>query len=130
MPRSDPDLRLRALISLIGSSDLLSRNPAIADQRVNGAHARRQPDVGQSTAHRRQDNDTPWLTLKEACDYARLSDSQIRRYVKSGQLPAYSVGHGWRFNCADIDEFLLSSPGSVRKGPSRPNLLLPEPKSG
>jgi hypothetical protein len=47
---------------------------------------------------------SPWLTRKDAADYARCSTSEIDRAAKAGFLPVYQRGGTPMFRRDDIDE--------------------------
>lgn len=48
-----------------------------------------------------------WLTQDEAADYLNITDRTLRRYVASGELPAYRLGTRLlRFKQADLDALL------------------------
>jgi excisionase family DNA binding protein len=54
-------------------------------------------------------NPSPWLTLSEASEYARVSISTIKRWVSDKKVKPYSIkrtGTKWgskRFKAAEID---------------------------
>jgi excisionase family DNA binding protein len=48
-----------------------------------------------------------WLTQDEAANYLGVTDRTLRRYVASGELPAYRLGSRLlRFKQADLDALL------------------------
>jgi excisionase family DNA binding protein len=60
---------------------------------------------------------TVWLTVREAADYARISEPLIRDAVKLGYLPAYAVGESgtsFRLRAEGIDEWMMSPATSDR----------------
>ena len=46
------------------------------------------------------------LTIKEVADYLRLSKTTVWRWCKSGELPAFKVGRGWRVRKCDVDKMM------------------------
>ena len=53
---------------------------------------------------------TPWLKIREAAEYARVSEPTIRRESAGGRRKAYRVGgkKALRFRVEDVDAWLLS----------------------
>ena len=49
-----------------------------------------------------------WLTVQEICDYLKVSDQTVRRWIKAGALPATNLGGkaGYRVRSADLEAFL------------------------
>lgn len=43
------------------------------------------------------------MTLKECCEYMRVSDKTIRRWIKEKKLPYLKVGRQYRFRTDKID---------------------------
>lgn len=43
------------------------------------------------------------MTLEELGEYLRVSPSTVYRLLKRHQVPAFKVGHRWRFNVESID---------------------------
>jgi excisionase family DNA binding protein len=64
---------------------------------------------------------TTWLTVREAADHVRISESLIRDAIKAGYLPAYAIGTGsqCRLTAEDIDEWMMSRAWE----PKRPKYL-------
>ena len=46
------------------------------------------------------------LTIAEVADYLKLSRRTAWRWCKSGQLPAFKVGHQWRVSQTDLENFI------------------------
>jgi excisionase family DNA binding protein len=46
------------------------------------------------------------LTIPEVAHYLKLSRRTTWRWCKSGQLPAFKVGHQWRVAQSDLDRFI------------------------
>jgi excisionase family DNA binding protein len=59
----------------------------------------------------------PAYTLTTADVARRLSvtPSTVRRWADDGALPAIKPGRAYRFNAADVDEFLTASSTSTRR---------------
>jgi excisionase family DNA binding protein len=51
---------------------------------------------------------TTWATVEGAADHIKGSTWTIRKAVKDGDLPAYSIGKGreYRLKLQDVDEWL------------------------
>ena len=45
------------------------------------------------------------LTLENVAEYLRVHPSTIYRLLKKKQLPAFKLGHDWRFNRESIDRW-------------------------
>jgi len=56
-----------------------------------------------------QNPDTPensnLITTKEVATILGLSDSWVRRLIKSGKLPAMKPGHDWLVNRKDVEVY-------------------------
>ena len=46
------------------------------------------------------------MTLKEVCEYSRLSDSTIRRAIKRGELKASTATGKYLFKLSNVDMWL------------------------
>jgi excisionase family DNA binding protein len=65
---------------------------------------------------------TVWLTVREAADYARISETLIRNAMKLGYLPAYAIGESgthFRLRTGDIDEWMMSRAWEPKGRPKR-----------
>ncbi len=62
----------------------------------------------------------PPMTVKELSDYLRLDRMTIYKMLKEGDIPAFRIGHQWRFFRDDIDKWIRSK----RVGQLKPILLL------
>ena len=49
---------------------------------------------------------TKWLTMKEVAEYLRMGRSTIYKLLREGNLPAHKVGREWRFDAAELDEWV------------------------
>lgn len=43
------------------------------------------------------------LTLKELASYLKVNPRTVYRLLADGKLPAFRVGHAWRFRRAEVD---------------------------
>ncbi|HIC88501.1 MAG TPA: DNA-binding protein [Anaerolineae bacterium] len=65
-----------------------------------------------------------WLTVAEAAEYLRVSDSTVRRYVREGLLPAARLPdkRGIRVRRSDLETLLSpDSPLSLPQSTSTPS---------
>jgi excisionase family DNA binding protein len=59
---------------------------------------------------------TQWLTPREACQIARVALPTLRRAIRSGVVPAYTIsttgrgGKRVRIRLADLDQWLSATP--------------------
>ncbi|MHC4871316.1 MAG: helix-turn-helix domain-containing protein [Planctomycetota bacterium] len=44
-----------------------------------------------------------WLTVKGACEYLKISEQTIFRWMKAGKVTYYKVGNSTRFKMSDLD---------------------------
>jgi excisionase family DNA binding protein len=54
-----------------------------------------------------------FFTLQEVAQQLHLSEETVRRYIKSGKIPAILLGGRYRISRTDLQEFIRSS----RKSP-------------
>jgi len=47
-----------------------------------------------------------FMTLPEVAEYLRLSTHTIYKMAQNGRIPALKAGAAWRFNQAEIDEWM------------------------
>ena len=95
---------------LVSPPGLLDLEHAAAEMRID-SHG--QP----STTNRRPSHDTQsddgisraWLSPREAAREIGVSESTIRRRIKTGELPSVSRGRIRRINRHDLDQFMRSS---------------------
>lgn len=52
------------------------------------------------------------LTAGELAIYLHVHRSTIYRLLKTGQLPGFKIGSGWRFNTEAIDQWRLRQPAA------------------
>ena len=48
---------------------------------------------------------TELLTVKEVAEYLRISRTQVRRLIRSGQLKGMMIGREYRISLASLAEF-------------------------
>jgi len=46
------------------------------------------------------------MTLREAAEYLNCNYYTLFRLVRSGEVPAFHVGKGWRCSRADLDRWI------------------------
>lgn len=49
------------------------------------------------------------ISLPEACRFLDISDATIRRYIKSGKIPAYCFGKEYKFKIQELTTFVDST---------------------
>ena len=47
-----------------------------------------------------------WLTVKQLADYLQLSEAKIYAMARANELPSSKIGIQWRFDQAEVDEWL------------------------
>jgi excisionase family DNA binding protein len=47
-----------------------------------------------------------FYTLPEIADMLKVSRQTVYRWVKSGELPAFKLGHDWRIKDSDLQKFI------------------------
>jgi len=55
----------------------------------------------------------PLLSRSEAAERLAVSKSTIYRLIRSGELPAYKVGHGIRVAQTDLENYIRAQPPPV-----------------
>lgn len=51
---------------------------------------------------------TSWLTLEEAAEYLKMGKSTVYKFAREGRLPAHKAASAWRFDAAELDDWLKS----------------------
>ncbi len=51
---------------------------------------------------------TPAMTVRDVAEYLNVNAKTIYRLVQRGELPGFKVAGAWRFQRADIDEWINS----------------------
>lgn len=52
--------------------------------------------------------DETLLTLKEACQYLRISRTTLYRFMADGRIEGYKIGRMWKFYLGDLRSFVKS----------------------
>ncbi|MDD5019517.1 MAG: helix-turn-helix domain-containing protein [Candidatus Omnitrophica bacterium] len=59
------------------------------------------------------------LEAKEVADYLHLHIFTVHKLAREGRLPAFKIGHGWRFRKAALDEWIRLKEGSIKNRAAR-----------
>ena len=75
-----------------------------------------------------------WLTLEDAVAYLKMGKSTLYTLARTGHLPAHRAGKVWRFDAAELDDWIKSGglePDAIKKphGPFRDRAYPPEKPS-
>jgi len=54
-----------------------------------------------------------FYTLPEVAEMLKVSRQTVYRWIRSGELEAYKLGHDWRVEKTDLDRFLESRRGGA-----------------
>jgi len=46
------------------------------------------------------------MTLPEVADYLQIAERTVYQWAQSGKIPSFKIGNVWRFQRADIDEWI------------------------
>jgi excisionase family DNA binding protein len=49
-----------------------------------------------------------WLSLDDIATYLGVSKDTVRNWIKKNNMPAYKVGHLWKFRKAEVDNWISS----------------------
>ena len=49
------------------------------------------------------------LKIKDIVDLLQVSEKTVYRWIKDKKIPCYRINHQYRFNRAEINEWILSS---------------------
>ncbi len=63
-------------------------------------------------------NRDEWLTVRNIVDELKVHEESVRRWIRSGELPAMLLGSakgGYRVRRTDFDRFLAEKFGAVGK---------------
>lgn len=52
--------------------------------------------------------ESKWLTLIEICEYLKVSRETVLNWINKKNMPAHKVGRLWRFDIAEVDEWIKS----------------------
>lgn len=59
-------------------------------------------------------NDDDILTVKQVADYLKLKEKTAYKLILEGKIPGFKVGGSWRFDKADIEEWIAKQKKKVR----------------
>ena len=54
-------------------------------------------------------NNEPWLSLAEICEYLSISNDTVYRLIKSKKFPAQKIGNRWKAQKSQIDLWITSN---------------------
>src|SRR6266700_4311529 len=70
-----------------------------------------------------EDEDVPgvpgFLSVKEAADLIKLSESRVYELIREGRLPRYKAGNTYMLALADVESFRSNPTGRLRKNPPK-----------
>lgn len=55
------------------------------------------------------------LEAREVADYLHLHIFTVHKLAREGKLPAFKIGHGWRFRKSALNEWIQLKEGSLKK---------------
>jgi len=59
--------------------------------------------------------------VQELAERLEVAEETVRRWIKSGELPAIDIGRGWRIADTDLERFLKARETAARaKGARQP----------
>ncbi len=66
-----------------------------------------------------------WVTVKQVAEHLQLSEAKVYAMARSGEIPAKKIGSQWRFDIAEVDDWVRrqdpnrrrAAPRSYRGGP-------------
>lgn len=47
-----------------------------------------------------------WLSMKEVCEYLRISRDTVMNWIKKEGMPGHQKGRLWRFDINEVDEWM------------------------
>ena len=54
-------------------------------------------------------SETPWMNVKEAAKYLRVSKETVYRMIDRKTIPAYRLGKLWLFHRDELEQFIVSN---------------------
>jgi excisionase family DNA binding protein len=63
-----------------------------------------------------------WATVKQVAEHLQVSEAKVYAMARSGDMPAQKIGSQWRFDIAEVDDWVR------RQGSSR-NRVVPRSSS-
>ncbi|MFA5038852.1 MAG: helix-turn-helix domain-containing protein [Candidatus Omnitrophota bacterium] len=55
------------------------------------------------------------LEAREVAEYLHLHIFTVHKLAREGVLPAFKIGHGWRFRKASLDEWIQVKEDSIKR---------------
>ena len=49
---------------------------------------------------------TKWMTVEQAAEYLQMGKSTVYKLVRKARIPAHKAVREWRFDSAELDEWL------------------------
>ncbi len=62
---------------------------------------------------------TNWLTIEGAAKHLKMGRSTLYKLAQAKKMPAHKVGNAWRFDTAELDEWLKSGAAALGAEPPR-----------
>ena len=56
------------------------------------------------------------LTIKELAEYLKLNEKTAYRLVSEGKIPGFKVGGSWRFQRAEIQNWIKAKSSEAKEG--------------
>ena len=56
------------------------------------------------------------LTIKELAEYLKLNEKTAYRLVSEGKIPGFKVGGSWRFQRAEIQDWIKAKSNEAKEG--------------
>ena len=53
-----------------------------------------------------QETTEKWVNLEDIAEHLSVSADTVRSWIKSGKLPVYRAGKGYKFKISEVDEWL------------------------
>ena len=57
---------------------------------------------------------TEWLTIEEAAEHLKMGRSTLYKLAQTGRMPGHKVGRAWRFDSAELDDWLRSGKAALK----------------
>lgn len=55
------------------------------------------------------------MEAREVAEYLHLHIFTVHKLARQGLLPAFKIGHGWRFRKTSLDEWIKNKENSIKK---------------
>jgi hypothetical protein len=62
---------------------------------------------------------TNWLTLEEAAEHLKMGRSTLYKLAQKGKMPGHKIGRAWRFDVAELDQWLKSGEAALNREPPK-----------